>query len=93
MKWKDINGDGQIDSYDQIVIGNTTPRWFGGFNTTLSWKGLTLYGRFDFGLDYWIYDNTTPWFLGCMQGGYNTTTDVLKEIQMPSIQDMYGPTS
>ena len=75
MKWKDINGDGQIDSYDQIVIGNTTPRWFGGFNTTLSWKGLTLYGRFDFGLDYWIYDNT-PWFLGCMQGGYNTTTDV-----------------
>lgn len=76
MKWKDINGDGQIDSYDQIVIGNTTPRWFGGFNTTLSWKGLTLYGRFDFGLDYWIYDNTTPWFLGCMQGGYNTTTDV-----------------
>ena len=75
MKWKDINGDGQIDSYDQIVIGNTTPRWFGGFNTTLSWKGLTLYGRFDFGLDYWIYDNTTPWFLGCMQGGYNTRSE------------------
>ena len=57
-------------------MGNTTPHWFGGFNTTLTWKGLTLYGRFDFALDYWIYDNTTPWFLGCMQGGYNTTTDV-----------------
>ena len=76
VKWKDINNDGMIDAFDQIVIGNTTPHWFGGFNTTLTWKGLTLYGRFDFALDYWIYDNTTPWFLGCMQGGYNTTTDV-----------------
>ena len=76
VKWKDINNDGTIDAFDQIVIGNTTPHWFGGFNTTLTWKGLTLYGRFDFALDYWIYDNTTPWFLGCMQGGYNTTTDV-----------------
>lgn len=76
MKWKDINGDGIIDQFDQVVIGNTTPRWTGGFNTTFKWKGFTLYGRFDFALDYWIYDNTTPWFLGCMQGTYNTTKDV-----------------
>ena len=76
IKWKDINGDNVIDSYDQIVLGNTAPRWIGGFNTTLKWKNLSLYGRFDFGLDYWIYDGTTPWFLGCMQGTYNTTTDV-----------------
>ena len=48
MKWKDVNGDGMIDQYDQVVIGNTTPRWFGGFNTTMSWKGLSLYARFDF---------------------------------------------
>lgn len=76
VKWKDINGDGKIDSYDQTVIGNTSPKWTGGFNTTLQWKGFTLYGRFDFALGYWIYDNTTPWFLGCMQGTYNTTKDV-----------------
>lgn len=76
VKWGDINNDGTIDSYDRIVVGNTTPRWFGGFNTTLRWKNLQLYGRFDFALDYWIYDNTTPWFLGCMQGTYNTTTAV-----------------
>lgn len=76
VKWKDINGDGVIDSYDQIVVGNTSPHWFGGFNTTLKWKNLSLYGRFDFALGYWIYDETTPWFLGCMQGTYNTTTDV-----------------
>lgn len=76
VKWKDINGDGMIDSFDQVVLGNTTPKWTGGFNTTLQWKGFTLYGRFDFALGYWIYDQTTPWFLGCMQGTYNTTTEV-----------------
>ena len=74
MKWKDVNGDGVIDQYDQVVIGNTTPRWYGGFNTTMSWKGLSLYARFDFALDYWVYDDKTPWFLGCMQGTYNTTS-------------------
>lgn len=40
--WKDINGDGKIDSFDQQALGNTTPHWTGGFNTTLSYKGLSL---------------------------------------------------
>ncbi len=75
-KWKDINGDGVIDNFDQVKIGNTTPRWTGGFNTNFTYKNFTLYGRFDFGLDFWTYDNATPWFLGNMQGTYNTTTDV-----------------
>ena len=77
MKWKDINGDKIIDQYDQVELGNTIPHWTGGFNTTLRWKNLQLYGRFDFALDYWIYDHTTPEiFLACAQGTYNTTTDV-----------------
>lgn len=77
MKWKDINGDRVIDQYDQVELGNTTPHWTGGFNTTLRWKNLQLYGRFDFALDYWIYDHTTPEiFLACAQGTYNTTKDV-----------------
>ena len=77
MKWKDINNDGIIDAYDQVVAGNTTPHWIGGFNTTLRWKNLQLYGRFDFALGYWIYDHTMPEiFLACAQGTYNTTTDV-----------------
>lgn len=75
-KWKDINGDGEIDNFDQVVIGNTTPRWTGGFNTTFNYNRFTLYARFDFGLDFWTYDQARPWFLGNMQGTYNTTTDV-----------------
>ncbi|EXZ89657.1 tonB-linked outer membrane, SusC/RagA family protein [Bacteroides fragilis str. J38-1] len=77
MKWKDINGDKIIDSYDQVVAGNTSPHWIGGFNTTLRWKNFQLYGRFDFALDYWIYDHTLPEiFLACAQGTYNTTKEV-----------------
>lgn len=75
-KWKDINGDGVIDNFDQVVIGNTTPRWTGGFNTTFIYKQFMLYGRFDFGLGFWTYDQARPWFLGNMQGTYNTTIDV-----------------
>lgn len=76
VKWKDVNGDGIIDQYDKVEQGNLTPRWIGGFNTNLSWKGLTLYARFDYALDFVVYDGMTPWFLGCMQGTYNATTDI-----------------
>ncbi|NLZ96316.1 MAG: TonB-dependent receptor [Bacteroidales bacterium] len=75
-KWKDINGDGVIDNFDRIKIGNTTPRVMGGFNTTLNYKQFRLYGRFDFALGFWTYDQARPWFLGNMQGTYNSTTDV-----------------
>ncbi len=76
VKWKDVNGDGLIDEFDRVKIGNTTPRWIGGFNTTLSWKNLAFYARFDYAFGYWVYDNTTSWFLGNMQGTFNTTTQV-----------------
>ena len=76
--WEDINGDGIIDVKDQKVIGNTTPHWFGGFNTQFSWKGLSLHARFDYALGFWNYDRSTPWFNGCGQGTYNATTEVLR---------------
>ncbi|MEG1562618.1 MAG: TonB-dependent receptor [Bacteroides sp.] len=76
VKWKDVNNDGMIDQYDLVKVGNTKPHFTGGFNTSVSWKGLKLYAAFDYALDYKIYDQTNLWFLGCMQGAYNMTTDV-----------------
>ena len=76
LMFQDINGDGMIDSYDRKVIGHTTPKWNGGFNTTLSWKGLSLYLRTDFGLGFDTYDGIRQWFNGCAQGNYNMTTDI-----------------
>lgn len=75
VKWKDVNGDGVIDQYDQVKIGNTTPKWTGGFSTNVSWKNLTLSARFDYALGFTVIDWRTPWIMGNMQGTYNTITD------------------
>lgn len=72
VKWEDVNGDGVIDDYDKVKIGNTVPKWTGGFNLNASWKGLSLSGRFDYALDYKVVDNITPWIMGNMQGTFNT---------------------
>lgn len=76
LMFEDINNDGKIDSYDRKVLGNTTPKWNGGFNTTLSWKGISLYLRTDFGLGFVTYDGMKSWINGCAQGTYNMTTDI-----------------
>lgn len=78
-KFHDVNNDGIIDEFDKVKVGSTSPKWTGGFNTTLTWKGFKLYGRFDYALGFWLYEtsgwqSTTPWFMGCYQGTYNTPT-------------------
>ncbi len=77
--WKDINGDGIIDVHDQVVLGNSTPHWTGGFNTTFRWKDLSFYAAFDYAFGYKICENpqySLSWYMGCMQGAFNMTKDV-----------------
>lgn len=76
IKWKDVNGDGVIDNYDLVKVGNMTPKWTGGTTLTASWKGLALTARLDFALGFKTYDYRTPWIMGNMQGTYNTLTNV-----------------
>ncbi|WP_051291142.1 SusC/RagA family TonB-linked outer membrane protein [Pedobacter glucosidilyticus] len=40
--FEDINNDGIIDIDDQQIIGNPTPKAFGGFQNTFSYKRFTL---------------------------------------------------
>lgn len=43
VKYRDVNGDGDIDyDSDRCICGKATPDWFGGVNTSVSWKGLQL---------------------------------------------------
>lgn len=43
IKYKDINGDGVIDSYDQIAIGDThIPELNYGFGASMSYKGFDV---------------------------------------------------
>lgn len=76
VRWKDVNGDNVIDDYDLVKIGNTTPHWVGGFNTSLSYKNFSLYTALDYALGFHVLDYRLPWILGVMQGSYSTTMDV-----------------
>ncbi len=42
VKWKDVNGDGVIDSNDQTIIGDPNPDWSFGFNNTLTYGPFSL---------------------------------------------------
>ncbi len=73
--WKDVNKDGIIDTYDKVYMGNTTPKWLGGFTNVLSWKGITFSSKFDFALGHYQVDTARPFFMGCMQGSFNSIID------------------
>ena len=71
VKFLDVNGDNVLDNYDQVKIGNSTPKWTGGLLTSVSWKSLTLNVRTDFALGHVVTDTRFPWVMGNMQGTYN----------------------
>lgn len=48
--------NGVIDDNDRVVIGNAMPDVTGGLNTTLSWKGVSLYLGFYYSLGGKIYN-------------------------------------
>lgn len=66
--FQDMNGDNKIESFDQGIIGHSDPNWSGGFNTTLTWKGLSLYARFDMGWGFQVYDSNISFWLAEGQG-------------------------
>ncbi|MBQ7194205.1 MAG: SusC/RagA family TonB-linked outer membrane protein [Bacteroidales bacterium] len=68
----DVNGDQVIDNYDKIKVGNTIPRWVGGFNFSSAWKGLSLYAKFDYAAGYVAPDSRRRWYMGLFQGTFNT---------------------
>lgn len=53
----DLNGDGQITNDDKTELGNSNPKVFGGFGTTVIWKGLMVNMTFNYafgGKRYWV---------------------------------------
>lgn len=89
VKWKDVNGDGVIDKFDLVKIGNTTPRVTGGFNSVLSYKNFTFSTSLDFGLGFYIVDARTPWIMGNMQGTFNTLKEVKQSWSVDNPNGIY----
>ena len=51
--------DDQIDQNDRVVIGSTDPKFYGGFSTDLSWKGLALNAVFNYSYGA---KKLSPWY-------------------------------
>jgi len=74
VNWLDVDHNDTIDSRDQVYIGNIYPKYTGGFSTDLSYHNFSMFARFDYSLDYTIYNDLLARTLGNFQGTYNATT-------------------
>jgi TonB-linked SusC/RagA family outer membrane protein len=45
---KDTNHDGKITPDDRVVVGKKDPKFYGGFTSNLSWKGISLNAIFTY---------------------------------------------
>ena len=76
--WADLDGNHKIDQLDRVKVGNIYPKWTGGFSTTLSYKNVSLYGRFDFALGHTILNMVAMRSLGQSVGFKNIIKEALK---------------
>lgn len=44
----DANGDGTITEDDRVIVGSTDPKFYGGFSTDASWKGISINAVFTY---------------------------------------------
>lgn len=60
VRYADLNGNGYIEEGDRTIIGNPLPKFTYGFNTSVSWRGLTLNAQFSgaYGFDIFNLSNT-----------------------------------
>ena len=51
IRYRDINGDGQVDSYDLTIIGNPNPKFIGGFTNNFRYRDfdLSVFLQFSYG--------------------------------------------
>ena len=75
--WADLNGDNVIDQLDRVKVGNIYPKWTGGFSTMLSYKNVSLYGRFDFAIGHTILNMVAMRSIGQSVGFKNIIADGL----------------
>ena len=78
VKFKDLDGDGKITDKDRQVIGNTNPKWQGGFGLSGQWKDFDFTANFTYMLDFDVY-NGTAYALSSSSGTATNYTNVLSE--------------
>lgn len=75
--FEDLDGNGVIDSRDQVYVGNEFPDWTGGMSTTLRYENLSLRARADFATGHTIFNQTLATLNGQTQGDINVSKEVV----------------
>ena len=76
IKFKDLNGDGQIDEKDRTVIGNTNPKFQGGFGLNGQWRNFDFNINFNYMFDFDV-NNAMAYELSSAEGNANNFYNVL----------------
>ncbi|MFH5884957.1 SusC/RagA family TonB-linked outer membrane protein [Halalkalibaculum sp. DA3122] len=91
VKWLDKDGNGIIDTRDQVYAGNIYPNWTGGFSNTFTYNNLSLLVRTDFALGHTIYHESLARFNGQFQGDINISKEVVEKSWLPDRRDTDVP--
>lgn len=86
VNWLDVDKNDTIDSRDQVYMGNYNPKFTGGFSNTLSFKGFSLFTRFEFALGHVVYNDLLARTMGNFNGTFNYI-DLIKEAWTPENPD------
>ena len=78
IKFKDLDGDGRITENDRTVIGNTNPKYQGGFGLSGSYKDFDFTANFTYMIDFDI-NNATAYALSSSNGNKNKFFNVLSK--------------
>jgi TonB-linked SusC/RagA family outer membrane protein len=77
VEWLDKDGNGVIDNYDMVYVGNMFPKWTGGFSNYFTYKRFNLNIRTDFTLGHTIYNYARVVADGQLQGDLMPTKDYI----------------
>ncbi|MGB8193668.1 MAG: SusC/RagA family TonB-linked outer membrane protein [Chitinophagaceae bacterium] len=80
--YEDINNDGNINYMDVVYLGNSNPKFSGGFGPSLTWKNIKISSFFAFRYDFDIV-NGTKMSTSNMSGFDNQSTAVLRRWRKP----------
>lgn len=80
--YEDINHDGNINYMDVVYLGNSNPKFSGGFGPSITWKNIRLSSFFSFRYDFDIV-NGTKMTTSNMGSFDNQSTAVLRRWRKP----------
>jgi TonB-linked SusC/RagA family outer membrane protein len=74
--FEDINTDGEINEKDKTILGCTSPDYYGGINSKLTYKGFSLFALVNYAAGYEVVDGLRS-ILESMKNYNNQTTRTL----------------